>query len=63
MTRRGFMGAAAAFGLIRPAAADAAAPSGRFVTVDGLRIHYVDQGEGTPVVLLHGASGNLRDFT
>jgi pimeloyl-ACP methyl ester carboxylesterase len=63
MTRRGFLGAAAAFGLARPSAADTAAPSGRFVTVDGLRIHYVDQGEGTPVVLLHGASGNLRDFT
>lgn len=64
MTRRGFLGAAAAFGLARPVSAgDAPLPSGQFVTVEGLRIHYTDQGEGSPVVLLHGASGNLRDFT
>ena len=37
-------------------------PIGRFVTVDGLRVHYTDVGTGPPVVLIHGASGNLRDF-
>ena len=39
-------------------------PLGNFVTVDGLRLHVRDMGQGaaTPVVLLHGASSNLRDF-
>ncbi|MGP6088312.1 alpha/beta fold hydrolase [Antarctobacter jejuensis] len=38
-------------------------PVGRFVEVDGVRVHYVQKGAGPDVVLLHGASGNLRDFT
>lgn len=40
-------------------------PRGRFVEVDGLRIHYVEMGppEAQPVVLLHGATGNLNDMT
>lgn len=29
----------------------------------GVPIHYVRLGEGPPVVLIHGASGNLRDWT
>ena len=38
-------------------------PTGAFVTVDGVRVHYVRRGSGPEVVLIHGASGNLRDFT
>jgi len=38
-------------------------PVGKFTEVSGLRVHYWEQGEGTPVVLIHGASGNLRDWT
>ena len=38
-------------------------PLGRFVEVAGLRLHHVDAGDGTPVVLVHGASTTLRDFT
>ncbi|MBV7393369.1 alpha/beta hydrolase [Mameliella sp. DP3N28-2] len=38
-------------------------PVGQFVEVGGLRVHYVQKGSGPDVVLLHGASGNLRDFT
>ncbi|MCP1334840.1 alpha/beta fold hydrolase [Futiania mangrovi] len=38
-------------------------PLGRFVEAGGVRLHYLDRGEGRPVVLLHGASGNLRDWT
>ena len=38
-------------------------PSGRFVEVDGQRVHYVRAGSGPEIVLIHGASGNLRDFT
>jgi pimeloyl-ACP methyl ester carboxylesterase len=39
----------------------ATAPS-RFVTVDGLRIHYRDRGTGPVVVMLHGASASLFAF-
>lgn len=37
-------------------------PVGRFVTVDGVRLHYVDRGRGRPVVLLHGNGAMLQDF-
>ena len=29
-------------------------PEGRFIEVDGVRLHYSDRGEGSPVVLIHG---------
>jgi pimeloyl-ACP methyl ester carboxylesterase len=35
---------------------------GRFVEVDGVRLHYVERGTGTPVVLLHGNAVSLEDF-
>jgi pimeloyl-ACP methyl ester carboxylesterase len=48
----------------REAAAEAAfPPSGQFVTVDGLRLHYETAGSGPDLVLIHGASGSLRDLT
>lgn len=37
-------------------------PAGEFVTVEGSRLHYVDRGRGTTVVLVHGASASLVDF-
>jgi pimeloyl-ACP methyl ester carboxylesterase len=37
-------------------------PRGRFITVDGVRLHYVDRGKGTPVVLLHGNGSMVEDF-
>lgn len=37
-------------------------PAGRFVQVEGTRLHYVDRGRGHPVVLVHGASASLTDF-
>lgn len=37
-------------------------PCGRFVEVEGIRLHYQDRGEGPVVVLLHGLGGNLRHF-
>jgi len=39
-------------------------PSGRFVDVDGGRLHILEMGrhDAPPVVLLHGASGNLNDL-
>ncbi len=38
-------------------------PMGAIVTIDGARIHYVDLGEGPPVVMLHGLAGNVRNYT
>jgi len=40
-------------------------PEGDFVYVDGHPVHYVDRGDkaAPAVVLIHGASGNTRDFT
>ncbi|MBB5515820.1 pimeloyl-ACP methyl ester carboxylesterase [Rubricella aquisinus] len=38
-------------------------PQGQFVTIGGRRVHYWRQGAGQPVVLIHGANGNLRDWT
>ena len=29
-------------------------PEGNFITVDGVRLHYSDRGQGSPVVLIHG---------
>ncbi|MBV8573761.1 MAG: alpha/beta hydrolase [Acetobacteraceae bacterium] len=29
-------------------------PQGSFIEVDGVRLHYSDRGEGSPVVLIHG---------
>jgi pimeloyl-ACP methyl ester carboxylesterase len=37
-------------------------PTGRFVTVDGVRLHYLEKGEGPPVVLLHGNVVTAEDF-
>lgn len=37
-------------------------PIGRFVTVNGVRLHYLDQGSGTPLVLLHGNGSMIQDF-
>jgi len=39
------------------------APEGRFVTVDGVRLHYRTTGpeSGPPVLFLHGASSNLNE--
>jgi len=34
----------------------------RFITVDGVRLHYVDRGTGTPLVLLHGNGSMIEDF-
>lgn len=39
-----------------------APPAGRSLTVDGVTLHYVDTGEGPPVVYLHGAGGSVYDI-
>jgi Predicted hydrolases or acyltransferases (alpha/beta hydrolase superfamily) len=37
-------------------------PSGRFIDVDGVRLHFIDRGEGPPLVLLHGNGSMIEDF-
>jgi pimeloyl-ACP methyl ester carboxylesterase len=37
-------------------------PAGRFVDVEGIRLHYVEYGEGQPLVLLHGNTTMGTDF-
>ena len=37
-------------------------PTGRFVTVEGVRLHYIEKGKGPPVVLLHGNVVTAEDF-
>ncbi|MDZ4771562.1 MAG: alpha/beta hydrolase [Planctomycetota bacterium] len=37
-------------------------PSGAFVEVNGTRVHYVERGTGTPIVLMHGAYGGVEDW-
>ena len=44
-------------------AEDAYPPLGDFVAVTGGKVHYVQEGTGPHLVLLHGAGGNLREFT
>src|SRR5262245_1885106 len=35
---------------------------GRFITVDGTRLHYLDSGWGEAIVLLHGNGSMIADF-
>ena len=37
-------------------------PTGKFVEVGGIRLHYVDRGSGFPLVLLHGNGSMIQDF-
>ena len=47
----------------RKAAAERAhPPAGKFVDVDGVRLHYIERGEGPPLVLLHGNGLFANDF-
>ncbi|MEL6889678.1 MAG: alpha/beta hydrolase [Pseudomonadota bacterium] len=44
-------------------AAAAFPPQGQLIDVDGVTVHAEQMGSGPDVVLLHGASGNTRDWT
>lgn len=37
-------------------------PIGRFLDVDGVRLHYIERGQGEPVVLIHGNGTMIQDF-
>ena len=44
------------------AAESAHPPIGRFLEVDGIDVHYIEKGEGPPVVFLHGNGASVEDF-
>jgi pimeloyl-ACP methyl ester carboxylesterase len=59
------LGLAASFFYVRAKTQQAEAenpPRGRFVTVDGVRLHYIERGEGPVLVLLHGNGVLANDF-
>jgi pimeloyl-ACP methyl ester carboxylesterase len=37
-------------------------PAGRFVTIDGVRLHYLEQGQGPTLVLIHGNGVTAQDY-
>jgi pimeloyl-ACP methyl ester carboxylesterase len=37
-------------------------PQGRFIDVEGVRLHYVERGSGRPLVLFHGNGSMIQDF-
>lgn len=37
-------------------------PQGSFVIIDGRRLHYIEHGQGQPVVMLHGNGTMMDDF-
>jgi predicted alpha/beta-fold hydrolase len=38
-------------------------PLGRFIDIDGSRIHYLDRGSGPTILCIHGLAGQMRHFT
>ena len=38
-------------------------PQGRFLDLDGERVHYLDKGVGPALFLIHGLSGQMGNFT
>jgi len=37
-------------------------PEGRFIEVEGVRLHFIERGTGRPIVLLHGNGGFVQDW-
>lgn len=41
----------------------AVTPVSKFTTWKGAKVHYTDEGEGVPVLMIHGFGGNHRNFS
>ena len=37
-------------------------PSSRFISIAGANLHYRDEGQGTPIILLHGTAASLNTW-
>ena len=58
------LGAAALYNIQRSRAAEREHPPiGRFLTIDGVRLHYIERGQGEPLLLIHGNGTMIQDFT
>jgi pimeloyl-ACP methyl ester carboxylesterase len=52
------------FAALSRSRAQAAVPAdGRFVRVNGKRVHYRDVGSGPTIVMIHGLAGQMRNFS
>jgi pimeloyl-ACP methyl ester carboxylesterase len=38
-------------------------PRGKFIDIDGVRLHYIDKGTGPVLLLIHGLAGQVLNFT
>jgi pimeloyl-ACP methyl ester carboxylesterase len=38
-------------------------PRGHFIDLDGVRLHYLDEGTGPELLFIHGLAGQMRNFT
>ncbi|MGO4326535.1 alpha/beta fold hydrolase [Cupriavidus sp. 2TAF22] len=38
-------------------------PRGKFIEIDGARLHYIDQGQGPAIVMVHGLGGQTGNFS
>jgi pimeloyl-ACP methyl ester carboxylesterase len=57
------LGATTAYVHYKSAAAERAhRVRGKFIDVDGVRLHYLERGAGQPVVLVHGVGSMIDDF-
>lgn len=76
MLRRNFLlgaGATTAVAACSTAPSNSATPAGvaeakypalgKIYQIGAQKVHATDQGAGRPVIMIHGASGNVRDFT
>jgi pimeloyl-ACP methyl ester carboxylesterase len=53
---------AALLGLAIASAPALAVEDGKFADFGGIKIHYIDRGQGEPIVLLHGGTSNLESW-
>jgi pimeloyl-ACP methyl ester carboxylesterase len=57
------LGAAVLYNRQRAEAAERRTPPiGRFLDIDGVRLHYIERGQGEPIVLIHGNGTMIQDF-
>jgi pimeloyl-ACP methyl ester carboxylesterase len=57
------LGASALYAVSKSRAAEQRHPPiGSFLTVDGVRLHYVERGQGEPLLLIHGNGTMIQDF-
>jgi pimeloyl-ACP methyl ester carboxylesterase len=59
-----FLGGAVLFTALTARGVEKAVPPlGRFIDIDGAPLHYLDQGSGPAIVMIHGLGSQMRNFT